>query len=811
MTTVAPRGTQPRTDPTAASSGGGSETAVSGAGVAGVRGVVAMSALIVDGVPGRRRVLGGLLRDRGIEVSTAGSVAAASGQVARRLFDAVIVDLMLPDGSGLDVVDTLRGSGSRAHVIVISDSTADADRVAALRRGADDYVVRPFPLRQLAERVLAARRLVDAADDTHLHIGAVVVDVQAREARIIEDRRLDLTTKELDLLAYLAARPGHTFSKAELLRSVWRTDPRAGPTTVADHIRRLRSKIEDDPSHPRILRTVRNTGYRLDQPDHDRPPGGRPPGSTASSLVHVQGRIVEADQATANLLGFDTAAELVGRQIFEFASSGDMEPTRRRMATRRSELRPRTQLIDLEHADGRQVSVEVAAEPFVWNGNSAERLRFTHIPDVSARLRRLVTGVLSEVTDAVIITDLHFHLRSWNRAAERLYGWRENEVVGRHMLDVVHHGGNDGELSPPWDDVEAKGQWRGQSQHITRDGSTIEVLTSTTLVRDDDDSPVLIVSVNRPVPPETTIRHRQEIFDDDEIQLALANDQFEVHYQPVVRLADDAVVSMEALVRWNHPTRGVLAPNSFMVAAERSGAIVELGGIVLEKACAQTIEWQRAGHDIDVAVNVSGRQLSDPGLVERITATLASTGLEAEHLWLEMTETSLVEEVDRAGEVLYRLADLGVGISIDDFGTGWASLTYLRNFPVHALKIDRSFVAGVGHNVNDTAIVRSILALGADLDIFVIAEGIETVAQQKALQEMGCTIGQGYLYGYPAPPSTAAIGEPQPQRPTLTTFAARPNGPHSRQIPSQPSLDPLRHLSSAEIVAAEAQRATNSS
>lgn len=770
-----------------------------------------MSALIVEGVPGLRRVLGGLLRDRGIAVSTAGSVAAARGQLGRGQFDAVIVDLVLPDGSGLDVVDTLRGSGSKAHVIVMSDSIADADRITALSRGADDYVVKPFPLRQFAERVLAIRRLVDPADDTRLHIGTVSVDVQAREARVVEDRRLDLTTKELDLLAYLAARPGNTFSKAELLRSVWRMDPRAGPTTVADHVRRLRSKIEVDPSRPRILRTVRNTGYRLDRPDHDHPADDAPPGSAVSSLVHVQGRIVEADQSTAHLLGFDTAAELIGRQIFEFASSGGLEPARRRMATRRPGPRPRTQLIDLEHADGTQVSVEVASKPFIWNGDSAEQLRFTHMPDVSARLRRLVTGVLSEVTDAVIITDLHFHLRSWNKAAERLYGWREEEVVGRHMLDVVHHGGDKVELSATWNDLEANARWRGQSQHITRDGSMVEVLTSTTLVRDDDGGPVLIVSVNRPVPPEATIRHRQEVFDDDEIQLALNNDQFEVHYQPVVALADGAVVAMEALVRWNHPTRGLLGPDTFIAAAERSGAIVELGGIVLEKSCAQTIEWRRAGHDVDIAVNVSGRQLSYPGLLEQITATLASTGLEAEHLWLEVTETSLVEEVDRAGEVLYRLADLGVGISIDDFGTGWASLTYLRNFPVHALKIDRSFVAGVAHNVNDTAIARSILALGADLDIAVIAEGIETVAQHKALQMMGCTIGQGYLYGHPSPPSTASIGTPQPQRPALTTSASHPHGGQSRHVPSRPKLDPVRRLSSAQIVAVEARRTTSSS
>ena len=221
----------------------------------------------------------------------------------------------------------------------------------------------------------------------------------------------------------------------------------------------------------------------------------------------------------------------------------------------------------------------------------------------------------------------------------------------------------------------------------------------------------------------------------------------------MVDLADGAVVTMEALVRWNHPTRGVLAPDTFIAAAERSGAIVELGGIVLDKACAQTIEWRRAGHDIDIAVNVSGRQLSDPGLVERITAALASSGLEAEHLWLEVTETSLVEEVDRAGEVLYRLADLGVGISIDDFGTGWASLTYLRNFPVHALKIDRSFVAGVGQNINDTAIARSILALGADLDLVVIAEGIETVAQQERCERWDAPSARDTSTADPPPPT----------------------------------------------------------
>ena len=763
-----------------------------------------MRVLIVESVPGLRRVLRAHLRDQGVEVTTAGSVAAAREQVGRWPFSSVIVDLALPDGSGLDVLDTLRESGSRAQMIVMSDSTADADRAAAFDHGADDYVVKPFLVRELAARVLAIRRLTDPAADARLRIGAVVVDLQAGEARV-DERLLDLTAKEFDLLAYLAARPGYTFSKADLLRTVWRTDPRSRPMTVTDHVRQLRTKIEDDASHPRILRTVRGTGYRLERPDQG-PPGDVPGrGPAAGSLVHVQGCIVQADEATATLLGFDTTVDLVGHQIFEFASSGEMEPARRRMASSAPTPRPRTQLIDLERTDGTVASVEVASEPSVWRGTSAERLRFTYMPDVSARLRRLVTGVLSEVADAVIITDLHFHLRSWNAAAERLYGWREDEVLGRHMLDVVRSGDEGGALAATWENLEANGRWRGESRHITRDGSMIDVLTSTTLIRDDDGGPLLIVSVNRPAPLRSSRQDRDTV-DDEEIRLGLANDQFEVHYQPVVNLADGVVVTMEALVRWNHPTRGLLAPDTFLAAAERSGAIVELGRVVLEKACTQTAEWRRAGHEIDVAVNLSGRQLSDPALVEHLTDALASSGLEAENLWLEVTETSLIEEVDHAGDVLYHLAEIGVGISIDDFGTGWASLTYLRSFPVHALKIDRSFVAGVGHNVNDTAIVRSILALGADLGLFVVAEGIETVAQQKALQKMGCTIGQGFLYGTPAPPSAASIGEARPPHPpSRTGTASRRTDLHPRRVPPRPKLDPVRRLSSAQIVAMETQ------
>lgn len=602
------------------------------------------------------------------------------------------------------------------------------------------------------------RRSADPETDALLAVGRLTIDLRARQVHDA-DQMLDLTGKEFDLLAFLAARPGHVFDRAELLRTVWQSTPEwQQPATVTEHIRRLRAKIEIEPRHPRILRTVRGSGYRLDLPGTDAPEANRVATFEPGTVIHVGGRIVHADPAACALLGPTSEADLVGRQVFELAASNSRRATRERMSlTGRASVR-RTQLIDLERADGTEVPVEVASERASSEGQLAEQVTLTHVPDLSARLRRLVIGVLSEVTDAVIITDLHFHLRSWNKAAERLYGWREDEVLGRHILDVVRPSGETTDeelLAVAWEHLEDSGRWKGESRHRTRDGSPIDVRNSTSLIRDDSGEPILIVAVNRPAPAAVSTAASAEeaaaIYDDDQIRTGLADDAFVVHYQPTVDLANDLVVGMEALVRWDHPDRGLLAPDAFIAAAERSGAITEIGNVVFEKACAQAAEWRRAGMDLTLSVNLSARQLAEPALYDRIVTVLASTGLDPARLSLEVTETVLIDDIDRASAVLHRLAELGISIAIDDFGTGWASLTYLRNFPIHALKIDRSFVAGVGSNANDTAIVRSILALGAELGLTVVAEGIETRAQQHALQRQGCTMGQGYLYGRPGP------------------------------------------------------------
>jgi EAL domain-containing protein (putative c-di-GMP-specific phosphodiesterase class I) len=291
----------------------------------------------------------------------------------------------------------------------------------------------------------------------------------------------------------------------------------------------------------------------------------------------------------------------------------------------------------------------------------------------------------------------------------------------------------------------------------------VHALASATHLRDKGGRIVGVVSVNRAVDHGTAATRR--VTDPDqalerEIRRGLERDEFVVHFQPMVRLVDGVSVGVEALVRWQHPERGLLLPAAFIDNAEMTGAITELGSIVLEKACRRAAQWQREGYDIDLAVNLSGRQLADERLPERLAVVAAATGLPSKKLWLEVTETSLVQDLDTASDVLRRIDALGAKISIDDFGTGWASLTYLHNFPVHALKIDRTFVEDLCENDRSTAIVASIVSLGLELGLEVVAEGIETPQQRDRLRSLGCLFGQGYLFGAPVAGDALSLGSP---------------------------------------------------
>jgi diguanylate cyclase (GGDEF)-like protein/PAS domain S-box-containing protein len=240
-----------------------------------------------------------------------------------------------------------------------------------------------------------------------------------------------------------------------------------------------------------------------------------------------------------------------------------------------------------------------------------------------------------------------------------------------------------------------------------------------------------------------------------ELERALAEGQFVVHYQPIVELSSTRLVGVEALVRWNHPELGMQGPGSFIPLAEATGLIVPLGRWVLREACQQLARWRAAypsAAEIYMSVNLSVRQFQTPGLVADVAAAIADAGIPAGNLTLELTETMLMRDTAATVAALTGLKAIGVRLAVDDFGTGYSALSYLRSFPVDILKIDKSFVDGVATDHEAAVLAQTIVQLGQTLNLETLAEGIESTDQSSQLEALGCTYGQGYLFARPTAP-----------------------------------------------------------
>jgi predicted signal transduction protein with EAL and GGDEF domain len=249
-------------------------------------------------------------------------------------------------------------------------------------------------------------------------------------------------------------------------------------------------------------------------------------------------------------------------------------------------------------------------------------------------------------------------------------------------------------------------------------------------------------------------RHALEL----DLRHAVATSAFELHYQPIVDLETNDVSGFEALLRWNNPVRGQMPPLDFIPLAEETGLIVPIGEWVLHEACAQAARWPQ---HIRIAVNLSAVQFKTPNLVRTVVDALSSSGLAANRLELEITESVLLHDSDATLATLHQLRELGVSISMDDFGTGYSSLSYLRKFPFDKIKIDQSFIRELGDGGDSLAIVRAVTGLGSSLGISTIAEGVETPEQLKRLKAEGCTAVQGFYFGAarPADEATAFLNK----------------------------------------------------
>ncbi len=256
---------------------------------------------------------------------------------------------------------------------------------------------------------------------------------------------------------------------------------------------------------------------------------------------------------------------------------------------------------------------------------------------------------------------------------------------------------------------------------------------------------------------------------DADLLAAQEQEQFHLVYQPIHNLGDLTLIGVEALIRWQHPTRGELAPQEFIPALESSGEIIGVGRWVLVQACIQMQEWRTAGNDLSVSVNVSACQLATDDIIDDVRHALTASGLPATALTLEITETALMRDLDAIAGRLTQLKQLGIQIALDDFGTGYSSLAYLQRFPVDSLKIDRAFIDAISRSRDSDAIIRTLVQLGQNLGVRTVAEGVETIAQLDRVRRQGVDGVQGFLLSKPLDADTLDRLVLQPLRPASAT------------------------------------------
>jgi PAS domain S-box-containing protein len=355
---------------------------------------------------------------------------------------------------------------------------------------------------------------------------------------------------------------------------------------------------------------------------------------------------------------------------------------------------------------------------------------------------------------------------------EQLYGMNSADLVGGSSFDLVHPDDLHTVMAGARSSYQAPGRASTHHLRICRpDGTVVPVMVEVRITPSLDEF-------------HTYVRDAGQAMR-DELAAAVAGDELRLVYQPVHEVGTGRMIGAEALVRWIHPERGDVSPADFIPLAELTDAIVEVGAWVLHQACHEAVTWPE---HLRIAVNLSVRQLADRSIVDTVRAALESSGLAPRRLLLEVTESALMDNAERALSHLHALKDLGVELAIDDFGTGYSSLQYLSRMPVNLLKVDRSFVAGLGQNEGDTFIVTSVIALAHALGLRVVAEGVETDRQHRHLTALGCDAAQGFLWSRPVPPDLfhRLAKEPMVER-HLTL--------HARDLDlSSPDLEPAIRL-----------------
>ncbi|MEX2289074.1 MAG: EAL domain-containing protein [Mycobacteriales bacterium] len=665
-----------------------------------------VQALLEDELPGTR-------------VTACTTLRQAREHLQRQDYDVVMADLALPDADGLAVVEAVRDRDKASALLVLTGRDDSILAMTALAQGAQDYLVKgQHDGPRLATAVLHAMQRQRVERAAHVKLQLALLDaLEAPTCAVGSDSRIVAVNKAWRALATgFGHRPersgeGRPYLEVGQLTAVL---PGAGETEqVAAGLRDVLAgrvqRYQREYPCARVGAQQRWFSVRISPAEIDGSPG--------AVITHVDvTEMRQVQQALSHQVLHDVLTGLPNRLLL-----GD----RLRQALADSARRGThvaVAFIDIDHF--KRV-----------NDNHGHPAGDALLVEVAGRLQRQIRAVdtlarvsgdefvvvwqdLTDPAEAELLSDRlstalsgSFDLGSASVTVSASVG----VVVGRAPQSPE-------ELLQAADAAMYEAKQRG--------GAQVGVFTAQ--LRQDIEERNAI---------ETGLRR------------ALTDDELVLHYQPVVDLTTGQAVGVEALVRWQHPQHGLIGPDRFIPVAESSGLIVPLGRWVLQRACRQAASWTGLLAGLHVAVNLSARELTHCDVLDNIRQALKDSGLAAQRLVLEVTETTVMEDTRVAGAVLDALSDLGVRISVDDFGTGYSSLLYLRRYPISALKVDRTFVSGIGVTIADDAICNSVISLAKAVGTTSIAEGVETIEQYTALRRLGCEQAQGFLWS-PAVPAS---------------------------------------------------------
>lgn len=695
--------------------------------------------LVVDDDHNVRHLLNLFLRSLGYSIVTAENGKAALDLLGTTPVDLILLDMMMPVMTGLDLLKELKANPAFAELpVIIISSESDVDNIATcIQLGAEDYLSKPFNTTILSARIsrsLENRRLRAQERSYQSELERLIAERTA-ELRESEERyalaargandglwdwdlranRLTLSPRWKEMLGYGEADIG--------------TDPNEWLSRIhPDDRERLEVKLA---AHFRQLITHFQHEYRIRHRD-----GaylwmlcrGLAVWNAEGQAVRVAGSqtdISDRKRAEQQLLHdalHDGLTGLPNRVLFLDRLKHTLQRSTRNPSYRFAVLfldLDRFKVINdsLGHSAGDQLLIATARriESCVRPGDTFARLGGDEF-----------TILVEDADDEATVLAI----------AERLQrAISEPLSLGQHTVYTTASIG-----------VTMSNQEYASAMDIIRDADTA-------MYHAKASGKARIVMFNASMHAAAM----EQLQIESTLRWAIERGDLRLHYQPIVDLVSGKIAGFEALVRWQHPQRGLLLPGAFIGVAEETGLIVPIGWWVLRSACQQLQQWRDASaeaRDIWVTVNISARQLAQPDVLQRITGTLEETGLPAHCLKLEITETTLIEQGSQFGSILQDIRDAGIHICMDDFGTGYSSLSYLQRLPIDTLKIDRSFVQQTTEG-GRSKIVESIITLAQALGIQAVAEGTETLQQVEHLRELQCQYGQGWLFAHAVEPDAA--------------------------------------------------------